>query len=123
MFYMMNIRKVSFLLFLFAFLSGCTSASSPDFDIRGVWDYTMTGTGGNTYDVEVITFSSEPARGTFLEVNIYQVEYAGKFALKGNSLTLTGGETWQGVMVDANTIEGAWKHDDGASGTFTASRK
>jgi hypothetical protein len=119
----MNIHKSLFLLFLFAFLSGCASAPSPNFDIRGEWDYTMTDTGGNTYDVGVITFGGEPSRGTFLEVNIYQVEYAGEFALKGNSLTLTGGETWQGVMLDANTIEGTWEHDDGASGTFTASRK
>lgn len=119
----MNIRKSLFSLFLFVLLLGCVSTPGPDFDIRGEWEYTMTDTGGNTYDVGVITFSGEPARGTFLEVNIYQVEYAGEFVLQGTALTLTDGETWRGVVMDANTIEGTWKHDDGASGTFTASRK
>ncbi len=32
----------------------------------------MSDTGGNTYDVGAITFSGEPARGMYLEINIHQ---------------------------------------------------
>lgn len=109
------------LLFILLFVTGC--APKADFDIRGEWAYTMTTTNGNTYDNGVITFSGDAAQGTFTEINIYKVEYKGKFLVNGVTLTLTGDETWGGTLTDANNITGTWKHDDGASGTFTAMRK
>jgi hypothetical protein len=110
-------------LIISALLAGCTPGA--DFDIRGDWEYTMTDSGGNTYDMGVITFDGKPEKGTYIEVNIYQVEYEGEFTVNGNNLlTLSGEETWQGVIVDADTINGTWGHEEeGSSGTFTASRK
>lgn len=102
-------------------LPGC--APKAEFDIRGEWAYTMTTTDGNTYDMGTITFSGEPARGIYLELNIYQVEYKGEYTVDGAALELTGEETWQGVMTDADTLNGTWSHDDGASGTFIATRR
>lgn len=107
---------------LFALLlAGC--APKADFDIRGEWEYTMTASDGNTYDAGSITFEGQPVRGTYLQVNIYEVEYDGEFTVSGTALKLTGYETWEGVMADANTIEGTWSHDDGFSGVFIATRK
>ena len=77
----------------------------------------------NTYDHGTIAFSGSPAKGTYLEVNIYEVEYKGEYQVKGAALTLTGDETWQGTFADADHISGTWQHDDGFSGTFTAVRK
>ena len=111
------------LIFLVAALLFSSCAPKPDFDIRGEWDYTMTDTNGNTYDDGSITFSGESARGTYLEINIYEVEYEGKFTVNGSTIKLTGDETWDGTITDANTINGTWSHDDGFSGTFTATRK
>ncbi len=109
---------------LFALLlAGCASQPSADFDIRGEWAYTMTTTGGNTYDTGTITFSGEPARRAYVEINIYQVEYEGEFTVNGTTLKLTGDETWDGTVTDARTISGTWSHTDSASGTFTATRQ
>jgi hypothetical protein len=94
-----------------------------DFDIRGEWEYTMITTDGNTYDMGTITFEGEPAQGTYLEINIYQVEYKGEFTVRGTVLKLIGDETWAGTISDAKTLSGTWSHTDGASGTFTAKRK
>jgi len=102
-------------------LAGC--APKADFDIRGEWEYTMTTTDGNTYDVGTITFAGEPTQGTYLEINIYQVEYKGEFTVNGTVLKLTGDETWEGIVSDANNLSGTWSHTDGASGTFTATRQ
>jgi hypothetical protein len=106
---------------LFWLTSSC--APEANFDLRGAWEYTMIATTGNTYDTGTITFSGQPTKGTYLETNIYQVEYKGDFTVNGTDLKLTGDETWQGALADANTIKGAWSHNDGVSGTFTAKRK
>lgn len=122
--------KYKSLLLLFAaglLLTGCFSAPKdspqPAFDIRGEWEYTMTASDGNTYDAGTITFGDEPAKGTYQQRNIYQVDYEGEFTVFGTTLTLTGDETWQGTLMDVNTIEGIWLHEDGTKGTFIARRK
>ena len=119
----MNIRGIYFFLLLSALLFSACAAEGSDFDIRGEWTYTMTATDGNTYDNGSITFSGEPTQGTYHQVNVYQVEYEGDFSVNGSDLVLTGDETWEGTIVDANNLSGTWSHPDGASGTFTASRK
>jgi hypothetical protein len=114
--------KILFISLIALFiLAACQPAA--DFDIRGEWEYTMTTTDGNTYDTGTITFDGEAAKGTYLEINIYQVEYKGEFTVNGTAFKLTGDETWEGTLTDANTISGNWSHTDGASGTFTAKRK
>jgi hypothetical protein len=118
---MLHRRCLVLFLLLGILFTGC--APKADFDIRGEWEYMMTTTDGNTYDTGIITFSGEPAQGTFMEINIYQVEYEGEFTVNGSTLNLTGGETWNGKIMDANTIDGTWSHDDGAGGTFVAARK
>jgi hypothetical protein len=82
----------------------------------------MITTDGNTYDVGTITFSGEPEKGTYHEVNIYQVEYDGEYTVNGSNLKLTGYESWDATLVGENAIGGSWSHDD-ASGTFTANRE
>lgn len=115
--------RLFLMLLLFAlFLAGCAAEPVADFDIRGEWDYTMINTDGNVYDVGTITFSGKPTQGTYLELNIYEVEYTGEFLVKGNMLKLTGDETWDGTVTDVTTMTGNWSHTDGASGTFTATR-
>lgn len=101
-------------------LAGC--AAGADFDIRGEWSYTLTTADGNTYDAGSLTFSGEPGRGTYRELNFYAVEYTGEYTVRGNSVELLGAETWKGSLVDAYRMEGTWSHDD-ASGTFIAERK
>jgi hypothetical protein len=118
----MSDRNLSliFLVIIFSF-TGCAPKAS--FDIRGEWNYTMTDTNGNTYDDGTITFSGDPARGTYLEINVYEVEYEGEFTVNGSDLKLTGDETWDGTITDASTMNGSWSHNDGFSGTFIATRK
>lgn len=119
----MDIRRIVLPLLLSILLLSACASPGADFDIRGEWSYTMTASDGNTYDNGTITFSGEPTQGTYHQVNVYQVEYEGDFSVLGTDLTLTGDETWEGTIVDANTLSGTWTHPDGASGTFTASRK
>lgn len=121
----MNARTLLIILLMIsALFAGCVPTPSTETDIRGDWKYTMIDSGGNTYDMDVITFDGKPEKGTYLEVNIYQVEYEGEFTVNGNNLTLSGEETWQGIIVDADTINGTWSHEkESSNGTFTASRK
>ena len=111
------------ILFLTVSFLIVSCASIAEFDIRDEWDYTMTDANGNTYDDGSITFSGEPASGTHLEINIYKVEHEGEFTVNGSTIKLTGDETWDGTIMDVNTITGTWSHDDGFSGTFTETRK
>jgi hypothetical protein len=101
-------------------LMGC--APKADFDIRGTWEYTKIAANGSTYDVGTIAFSGEPTQGTYLQANIYQVEYDGEYTVSGSDLKLTGYENWNGAFVDANAIGGSWSDGD-ATGTFTATRQ
>lgn len=120
-------KRLPLLLTASLWLAGCLSTpeSTPQaaFDIRGAWEYTMTASDGNTYDAGTITFKGEPANGTYLQVNIYQVEYEGEYTVSGAALQLTGYETWQGTLENENTITGTWSREDGTNGTFVARRK
>lgn len=120
-------KRLPLLLAASLWLAGCLSTpeSTPQaaFDIRGAWEYTMTASDGNTYDVGTITFKGEPANGMYLEVNIYQVEYEGEYTVSGAALQLTGQETWQGTIENENTITGTWSREDGTNGKFVAKRK
>lgn len=120
-------KRLPLLLATSLWLTGCLSApestSQVVFDIRGAWEYTMTANNGNTYDAGTMTFEGEPAKGTYLQVNLYQVEYQGEYAVSGQALQLTGQETWQGTIEDVNTITGVWSREDGTNGTFAARRK
>lgn len=91
-----------------------------DYDIRGTWEYTMVLEDGNTYDTGTITFSGEPGKGTYLQVNIYTVEYAGEYTVKGTVIELSGDEMWQGALTSATEMAGTWLHEGEASGTWTA---
>jgi len=119
----MQIRFLLLTLLFVLMLAGCVSQPGADFDIRGEWVYTMTTTAGNTYDTGTITFAGELLKGTYQQINIYQVDYEGEYTLRGTALKLTGYETWEGTLMDSNTMEGVWKHEDGTEGTFTARRK
>lgn len=124
---MQTYKRLPLLLTASMWLAGCLSASESTaqivFDVRGAWEYTMTASDGNTYDTGTMTFEGEPAKGTYLEVNIYQVEYQGEYTVSGAALQLTGQETWQGMIEDANTLTGVWSREDGTNGTFVARRK
>jgi hypothetical protein len=115
-------------------LSACqvsTDNPSPDmdqgsaaYDIRGTWEYTMTASDGNTYDSGTITFSGGSEEGTYLQINIYDVDYDGEYQVTGTMLMLIGEENWQGNIKDANNMSGTWAHEEeGFSGTWTAIRQ
>ena len=111
------------LLFLAAIFLFSSCVSEADFDIRGEWEYTMTDSTGNVYDLGTITFRGEPAQGTYRQINIYDVEYEGRFTLNGSTLELTGYEMWKGIMTDTDAMHGTWTHEDGSTGIFAARRK
>ena len=112
-----------FFAYLIASLVLAACGGGADYDIRGAWEYTMLDTDGNVFDEGTISFSGGMTEGTYVEVNTYAIEYEGEYRVKGSSLSLTGYETWRGTIEDANTMSGAWEHDDGFSGTFTAARR
>lgn len=100
-----------------------TACAAADYDIRGTWDYVMTDTNQNTYDEGTITFEGSPTKGTYLQINIYDVDYEGEYTVQGTTLVLTGDESWNGEMADADHISGTWQHEgEGNSGTFEAVR-
>lgn len=94
-----------------------------DHDIRGTWAYTMTSADSNTYDIGTITFSGSLTRGSYREVNVYEVTYEGEYKVSGTTLTLTGYEAWQGTIIDPNRMSGTWQHADGSAGTWEAVRQ
>ncbi len=113
----------TFLLFtlLLVFCSSCTP--KPDFDVRGTWDYTMFAENSEVYDIGTIIFDGQGASRDYTQINIYDVEYVGNYTVSASVITLTGYENWQGILTDANTMNGDWQHDDGSQGTFEATRK
>ena len=116
--------KFIFLLAVLAaifILSSCSP--KPDFDIRGTWEYIMTDESGNTYDMGTITFEGKPAKGTYLQTNIYDIEYDGEYKANSNNINLNGDENWIGTFSNSNNFTGNWKHDNEAKGTFEAIRK
>lgn len=119
----MSTRTLFLVFCIFGLLAGASCSPQADFDIRGEWAYTMTDSNNNTYDAGTIVFEGQAAQGSYRETNIYEIEYEGEFSLKRATLKLTGDETWQGTVTDADTMTGTWQHADGANGTFTATRK
>ena len=118
------IPKILYLFIILAaifLISSCTPKT--DFDLRGTWEYTMMDTAGNTYDTGTITFDGEPYKGTYLQLNIYDVEYDGDFSVSGDQITLTGYENWKGVFNGENTFSGTWQHKNDSQGSFEAIRK
>jgi len=102
----------------------CTACGAKaDYDIRGTCDYTRVLEDSSTYDIGTITFSGESGKGTYLQVNIYTVEYEGEFTVKGAESKLTGNETWQGTLANADEMSGAWAHQGEARGTWTVVRE
>lgn len=108
-------------IILVLFVTACQG--SADHDIRGEWDYVMIAADGNTYDAGTITFSGTATRGTFSEVNIYDVTYEGEYRVSGSRVTLSGDENWEGAFSAADMLSGTWQHDDGTNGTWTATRQ
>lgn len=91
-----------------------------DHDIRGTWDYTMLFDDGNTYDEGAITFTGSPEKGTYLQSNIYDVEYEGTYTVNGAEIKVSGDESWQGILNSATQMGGTWVHEGEASGTWEA---
>ena len=113
--------RLIFVLMVLLSLSSC--APKADFDIRGTWEYTMTSIDGNQYDIGTITFDGTDTKGNYTQLNIYDVEYVGTYKVSGVEVTLTGYENWDGTLSSENTMKGSWQHDDGAQGTFEATRQ
>lgn len=116
----MKLYRLCTLIAICLLLTAC--APQAEFDIRGDWEYTMTAANGNIHDLGVITFSGQPTKGTYRQVNIYQVEYEGDYTVSGATLTLAEPETWVGEVA-ADAISGTWTHADGISGVFVATRR
>ena len=115
--------KPLFLILLMVSLILTACQSKADFDIRGTWEYTMTDTNQNTYDEGTITFEGKAHEGTYLQFNIYDVDYDGTYTVRGAKLSLDGDESWQAELTSADRITGTWEHaDEGFSGTFEAVR-
>ena len=118
----MTTKRLFIMLFLTLLtLTACTPKA--DMDIRGEWAYTMIDTKGKTWDEGTITFSGSPEEGTYLQINIYEVDYEGTYTVSGNAIKLNDYESWKGEVTDANTMNGTWPQEDGGTGTFTATRK
>jgi len=102
----------------------CTACGGKaDYDIRGTWDYTMELADGATYDIGTITFSGEPDKGTYLQLPPFTVEYEGEYTVKGGNLKLTGDETWEGTLANAEEMSGVWSHQGEARGTWKATKQ
>jgi uncharacterized lipoprotein NlpE involved in copper resistance len=126
----MRMKKSTILLILAIVFSlvGCTSGqdanaeSQTAFNILGEWEYTLIATDGNTYDNGTITFKGDASRGTWTQLNFYEIEYSGTFTVKGNVITLAGDGIWQGNITDASHMSGEWQNNE-ASGEWTAVKK
>ena len=83
----------------------------------------MIDTNNNTYDEGTITFEGTTTEGSFLQFNIYDIDYEGGYTVEDTVLTLTGDENWRAEIIDSDHISGTWSHDDeGFQGTVTAER-
>lgn len=112
---------VGFLLISMMVLVACGSGATATYDVRGTWDYVFTTPNGNIWDEGTITFKGSPTKGTFVQVNIYDVEYEGAYTVRDEQLTIEGPETWEGAFLDENEIVGTWE-GGGDRGTWVATR-
>jgi hypothetical protein len=115
--------KIIFMLVVLAaifILSSCHP--QPNFGIRGDWNYIMTEENDNTY-TGTIRFDGNTIKGTYPQVNIYEIEYEGEYVIKKNNITLGEDESWDGVFANENNISGTWQQDAEAKGSFEAIRK
>jgi hypothetical protein len=113
---------LTIILFLTLWISASCNAKA-EYDVTGVWQYTLTDQQGNTYDAGTIAFDGSPTKGTYIQINIYQINYSGKYEVSGSAIQLSGDETWQGTFSDANHLNGTWTHkDENSSGRWTATK-
>jgi len=75
---------------------------------------------GNTYDTGTITFTGQPEKGSYVQLNIYEVDYEGDYTVKGTTVKLLGDESWQGTVTSTTQMSGTWVHEGESKGTWTA---
>jgi len=124
----MNKNIYVLILLIVLVLTGCTAKTAADpvlpatYNVTGNWEYTLSVPGGNVYDEGTIEFTGTASEGTWSLLNFYDVEYNGTYTMIGNTITLTGDETWDGSFADADHISGQWRNNE-ESGEWKASRK
>ena len=119
----MKKNQIHFLFVLLVLLSLSACAPKADFDIRGSWDYTMTDESGNQYDIGTISFYGSDTKGNYTQLNIYDVEYIGEYTVSGSELKLSGYENWLATLDSETIMSVTLQHDDGAQGTFEATKR
>ena len=83
----------------------------------------MTDESGNQYDIGTISFDGSDTKGTYTQINIYNVEYVGNYTVSGIEIKLTGYENRQVTLKSATMMSGTWQPDDGAKSTFEAGKR
>ena len=128
-------KKITLLVALFAILlTGCRSfePDTPDFDITGTWEYSMSKLDeqDEVYDAGTITFSGTPSEGTYLFVNTQGEEMTGTYVVSRVVFGLDGGDEFRvkGSFPNADNLFGTWESGDsrgtvGKGGLWTAERK
>ncbi len=113
---------ISMLIIITTLCVGCDTHTDTNlpYDIRGTWEYTMLAQDGNTYDAGTITFEGTPSKGTYTQLNIYDIDYEGEYMVKGTTVKVTGDESWQGTITNAIQMNGTWSHRSEDSGTWSA---
>ena len=109
-------------------LSGCGGAPAAPapggtFDPRGAWQYVLTADNGNTYDAGTITFRGEAAAGSYVQINIYNVEYEGEYSFRDGVFSLQGDQVWSGAFIDSEHMRGSFESSDGVRGVWEATRQ
>jgi hypothetical protein len=110
---------ISILLVIFIF-AGCEVTA--EYDIRGTWDYAQYHMDSILYDNGTITFEGNPINGTWTLYNFYDVEYSGTYQVSGTHVMLIGEESWAGIFMDENHMQGTWEGEE-ESGDWEAVRQ
>lgn len=119
-------RMFAFLCLATLLLTGCRPSTPADagFDPRGEWTYTLTSSNGNTYDTGMLRLSGSASRGTYVQLNFYEIEYEGEYTYQAGVFQLTGSQIWTGGFVDADTLSGTFNSPaNDVQGTFRANRR